>query len=107
MVLMVPFLFAIIVYWMLGFHHEVAKLLSFVLTLVLIGMTGNSLGVMTGCLFKDVKKSTALAPVFLLPLILFSGIYSNDSSIASWFPAKYISPFRYGLIALLQNQVMG
>ncbi len=69
-------------------------------------MVGNSLGVMVGCLFKDVKRSTALSPVFLIPLILFSGIYSNDTSSISWLPLKFISPFRYGLIATLGSQLM-
>ena len=75
------------------------------LTLVAVTLVGNSIGFFTGSLFKDPKKATSLAPMFLLPLMMFSGLYNKLKSIPSWISwVQYISPFKYGLHMLLTNE---
>ena len=67
-------------------------------------MVGSSIGLLTGSFFKDVRKASAMAPAFLLPLMIFSGLYNQLNSIPVWIRwMQYISPFRYGLHALLLN----
>lgn len=74
----------------------------------MVALVGNSIGFFTGALFQDVKKATSLAPVLLLPLMMFSGLYNRLSSIPTWISwLQYISPFRYGLHMLLLNQYHG
>jgi ABC-type multidrug transport system permease subunit len=71
----------------------------------MMALVGNSIGFFTGALFQDVKKATSLAPVLLLPLMMFSGIYNRLSSIPVWISwLQYLSPFRYGLHMTLLNQ---
>jgi ABC-type multidrug transport system permease subunit len=71
----------------------------------MVSLVGNSIGFFTGALFQDVKKATSLAPVLLLPLMMFSGMYNKLNSIPVWISwLQYISPFRYGLHMLLLNQ---
>lgn len=71
----------------------------------LVALVGNSIGFFTGSLFQDVKKATSMAPVLLLPLMMFSGMYNKLASIPIWIAwVQYISPFRYGLHMLLLNQ---
>jgi ABC-type multidrug transport system permease subunit len=66
---------------------------------------GNSIGFFTGALFQDPKKASGMAPLLLLPLMMFSGLYNKLSSIPDWIGwLQYISPFRYGLHMLLLNQ---
>lgn len=68
-------------------------------------VVGNSIGFFTGALFKDAKRASGLAPVLLLPLMMFSGIYNKLGSIPGWISwLQYVSPFRYGLHMLLLNQ---
>lgn len=70
-----------------------------------MALVGNSIGFFTGALFQDVKKATSLAPVLLLPLMMFSGLYNRLSSIPVWISwMQYVSPFRYGLHMTLLNQ---
>lgn len=70
-----------------------------------MSLVGNSIGFFTGSLFKDVKKASGMAPVLLLPLMMFSGMYNKLNSIPSWIAwLQYISPFRYGLHMTLLNQ---
>lgn len=70
-----------------------------------MALVGNSIGLLTGALFKDTARATSLAPAFLLPLMLFSGLYNKLDSIPVWISwLQYISPFRYGLHGLLLNE---
>ena len=39
---------------------------------------------MGGCLFKEVKVATSFTPILLMPMMLFSGFYSNLGTAASW-----------------------
>lgn len=66
---------------------------------------GNSIGFWTGSLFKDAQRSSAMAPVLLMPLMMFSGLYNKLDSIPPWIAwMQYLSPFRYGLHAVLINE---
>lgn len=78
----------------------------FILAITLVGAAcvGSSIGLLTGSFFKDAQRSTSMAPALLLPLMMFSGLYNQIGSIPVWIRwMQYISPFRYGLQALLLN----
>ena len=47
------------------------------IVLKLLGLTGNSVGLMGGCIFKDPKVASGVVPRFFMPMILFSGYFSN------------------------------
>lgn len=45
-----------------------------------------------------------MAPVLLMPLIMFSGLFNKLDSIPNWISwIQYLSPFRYSLHAILLN----
>lgn len=78
------------------------------MTLMGMTLTGNGLGLMLGCLFEDAKKTSAMAPAVIMPLMVFSGLYSKLSTIPSWIAwVQYLSPFKYGLQSLMYNQFEG
>lgn len=65
-------------------------------------LVGNSIGIMAGSLFKDAKRATALTPVFILPMMMLSGLYNKLGSIPVFIRwLQYLSPFRYGIHSLL------
>lgn len=73
----------------------------------MISMSGNSVGLMGGCMFQDIKVAVGILPVFLMPLILFSGFYSNQSTMMNWIGwLKYLSPIKYGFEALITNDFL-
>jgi ABC-type multidrug transport system permease subunit len=72
------------------------------LAMLCCALVGNSIGIMSGSLFKDAKKATALTPAFILPMMMLSGLYNKLGSIPIFIRwLQYLSPFRYGIHALL------
>ena len=45
---------------------------------ILTCLNGNSMGLMAGCAFNDIKVATSIVPLILLPLIIFSGFFANS-----------------------------
>jgi ATP-binding cassette subfamily G (WHITE) protein 2 len=84
------FISATIIYYSCGLINEPANYLWFTLICILVSLCGNGLGLFTGSLFSNARQSSALAPIVLLPLQIFSGIYANLGTIPAW-----ISWFQY------------
>jgi hypothetical protein len=75
------------------------------LVLIVAAICGNSIGFFIGSLFKDESQSGAIGPMITLPLMAFSGMYNKLVSIPAWISwLPYVSPFRYGLHLILDNQ---
>lgn len=46
-----------------------------------------------------------MAPTIVLPMLFFSGFFSNTGSYPSWISwIQWLSPLRYGLEGLVQNE---
>ena len=57
------------------------------------------------CVFESEEQASQIAPIVLMPLILFGGQFANPDAIPKsigWI--QYISPIRYGLEALVENE---
>ncbi len=60
---------------------------------------------MGGCIFKDPKVASGVVPMFFMPMILFSGYFSNLGTMQGWIEwFQYISPMRYAFEANIRNQ---
>lgn len=103
-----PVLSAVIVYWMIGYQNTAEKFGWFALIQVLMDNCGAALGVFVSCLFNDISVALAVMPMFLLPLLIFSGFFVNSSTIPPYFNwIQYISPMHYGFVALAKNEFEG
>ena len=72
---------------------------------VLMSLCGNSIGLMAGCAFKDVKVATGIVPMVLMPLIIFSGFFANSKYFYVWIGwLQYLSPVKYAFEALSINE---
>jgi ABC-type multidrug transport system permease subunit len=70
----------------------------------LLSLAGNSFGLMGGCMFKDVKVASGVLPMFILPLMLFSGFYQNRGNLMVWISwMEYLSPMKYAFEAVMIN----
>jgi ABC-type multidrug transport system permease subunit len=68
-------------------------------------LSGNSLGFFIGSLFKDQNQAAGIGPMITLPLMAFAGLYNKIRDIPSWISwMAYVTPFRYGLHMILENQ---
>lgn len=56
---------------------------------------GATLGVFVSCLFNDIAVALSVMPMFLLPLMVFSGFFVNSKTLGWWFRwISYISPMK-------------
>lgn len=62
------------------------------------------MGLIGGCMFKDVKVAAGVVPMFIMPLILFSGFFKNSSNFMSWISwLQYVSPVKYAFEAVMRD----
>eukprot|EP00929_Paragymnodinium_shiwhaense_P048241 TRINITY_DN24414_c0_g1_i1.p1 TRINITY_DN24414_c0_g1~~TRINITY_DN24414_c0_g1_i1.p1 ORF type:complete len:663 (+),score=98.59 TRINITY_DN24414_c0_g1_i1:38-2026(+) len=103
-----PFLFGTEVYWLVGFQNDVSHYLSFIFITILLALAGNGMGLCLACAFPDVTVALAVAPLMILPLIMFSGFVLNTDSIPVFLQwVEYISPPKYAFAALAQIEYTG
>ena len=63
------------------------------------------MGMFISSLFNQSETALAVAPVILMPLLMFSGFFSNAGTLANWISwIQYISPVRYALEAFVWNE---
>ena len=58
-----PVIFGSISYWSVGLQADGEKFAVCLLTLVLLALSGNSIGLFLGCLFEDVSIALLVAPM--------------------------------------------
>ncbi|EAR86586.2 lipid transporter family ABC domain protein (macronuclear) [Tetrahymena thermophila SB210] len=104
--LLLPLLYSSIIYYMVGYStQEESQFWIYVATLVLLSFCGSGVGLTIGVMFQDVRTSTAITPAFVLPLILFCGMFKQRTDYASWIGwIQYISPFSYAFECLIRNE---
>jgi hypothetical protein len=81
---------------------------TLVFALLFCHMAGTSYGMMCGALFSNVEVAIALSLVFVWPFVNFSGFFRSADELPPVVGLiKYISMFRYGFYALLNNEYDG
>jgi ABC-type multidrug transport system permease subunit len=56
-------------------------------------------------MFSDIGQAVAVAPLFVIPHLLFAGFLTNTDSIPVVFIwLEYTSPFKYGFTAYVENE---
>jgi ABC-type multidrug transport system permease subunit len=102
----VPLLFVCINYFMIDMANTAGQFFIHVLVFALMSFNGASIGLLLGSVILDPKSVSAVVPVMLLPLILFSGYFKNRDDLPVWLGwVEYISPLKYGFIGFIENQV--
>ena len=100
-----PILFVCVFYWMIDLSSTAEQFFLFYLISVLIGICGNSLGLLLGSIITDEKSIATAAPIVLIPFVVLSGYFKNTGTIPEWIGwAQYISPFKYGFAAMIENE---
>ncbi|KAL3083748.1 hypothetical protein niasHT_036741 [Heterodera trifolii] len=101
-----PVIFSSIVYWMaLRFVASFDASLLFTLSCVSITNVAVSLAYASACIFGANDVSTAVMPIFVIPLLAFGGFYISQDSLPSYFyPLKYLSYFGYAYETAAINQ---
>ena len=83
--ILIPILVSASSYFAIGLQAHVANFFVFCTCLVLVNLCGTNIGLMLSSAFRDVSIALSLAPLFVLPLMLFSGFFiSYDDTPGKW-----------------------
>lgn len=100
-----PALLLLIAYYMIGLNPAFSAYLLSAALLIFCAITGTAIGTFISAIFDDVGMALAVLPLFLLPVLLFSGLFVNSGNFPVWLSwLQYGSPVRYSFSGLLQNQ---
>ncbi|KCV72529.1 hypothetical protein H696_00121 [Fonticula alba] len=102
-------IFGTLTYWLIGLNAtDPTRFPLFLLIVFCLSLSAQALGVLIGCAVPDLIGAIAIAPVFLLPLILFGGFLINIESIPVWFSwFQHVSILAYGFEAMMINEYRG
>jgi len=80
-----PVIFSLIVYWIIGLNTiNAGKFFIFAAFLVLCSVSGNAIGIMAGSIFNDPRVASGIAPMMMMPLMIFAGLYVNEKTMPDW-----------------------
>jgi len=100
--------FLSILYFMVGFNGLFAKFMISLGILELLTQCVVSFGYMVSCLAPSLDVALGVAPAFMVPLMLFGGLFLNNGSAPVYLVwLKYFSWFLYSNEALSINQWSG
>jgi len=103
-----PLIGGTILYWIIGFQDVASKYVTMVFTMVILENCGTALGIFVASFFAEIAVALAVVPMFLMPLMIFSGFFVNSQTspaFLNWI--KYISPMKYAFVALIKNEFTG
>merc|ERR1712187_1014073 len=85
----------VVSYWIMGLHGNI---FTMILLSWLLGLASSSLSLIVGCGVGSVQKAIQLAPLVLIPQMLFSGLFIPVEKIPQslrW--VKFLCPLKYAI----------
>lgn len=100
------FLLSTIIYWLAGMPANAGTFFVSMTLCGLSGVAGMFIGVTLASVFESLQVALSLAPMIIMPLMLYSGLFINSESIPPYFVwIKYISPVKYTFEGLVKTIV--
>lgn len=94
--IIVPCIFNILSYFLIGFNDGASNIALSFLILILAYNAAGAFSLLISALIKNKEVAVALLPVLVVPFMLFSGYFVNQSNIPEWLvPFEYISVFKF------------
>lgn len=93
---MSPLIQQLLVYWVVGYQENYIRFWMMYLILVLTCFAATGLGFLIGATSHDTESASAVATAFIMPILAFSGLVVNNSTLPKWFSwIQYLSPTRF------------
>ncbi|KAJ3192234.1 ATP-binding cassette sub- G member 1 [Irineochytrium annulatum] len=103
-----PWISVTVIYFMAGMSSEVWRYFVLVAIICMAAISGFALGICLACTFSSLPIALIAAPLILMPLMLFSGLFINSASIPIWLRwIKYLSPMKYAFEGAVRSQLQG
>eukprot|EP01088_Endostelium_zonatum_P020354 TRINITY_DN7464_c0_g1_i1.p1 TRINITY_DN7464_c0_g1~~TRINITY_DN7464_c0_g1_i1.p1 ORF type:complete len:840 (+),score=188.85 TRINITY_DN7464_c0_g1_i1:69-2588(+) len=102
-----PFTFGTIIYWMVDFQHDAGKYFLFILFLTLMANIGHALG-FTLSANLELDQALPLMPLIIMPLALLGGFFLNPKSTPVYLDwLQRLSVFYWSFAAGVLNEFGG
>lgn len=106
--LFTPILWWIVTYFGVGLTLKAGHFFMAYLINLLLVICASSFGYFLSSIFEQEETAVALAPVIMMPMMLFGGFFSNSAQYPVWIGwLQYVSPIKYALEALVWNEFDG
>ena len=79
-----PMIFAIVVYFKIGLTVTASQFFYFYLIIFLLSQCSASFGYLMSSIFNDEDMAVGMAPIVIMPLVLFGGQFANSGNIQAW-----------------------
>ncbi|KAJ0402020.1 hypothetical protein ATCC90586_010277 [Pythium insidiosum] len=98
-----PMLFLVPAYFLIGFPVDASLFFSFYAFIASVASCAVGMGYMVSCLTKRVDLAPMLGVLFILPALLFGGLFLNSDSTPVYFVwLQQISPIKYAFHGLMR-----
>ena len=77
-----PFVASNIMYWALSYEYTFGQYLKFYFSLFMLGQAAASIGYFLSASFENPVIGLSIAPLCVMPMILFGGLMSNNNDQA-------------------------
>mmetsp|Transcript_9197 Transcript_9197/g.19946 ORF Transcript_9197/g.19946 Transcript_9197/m.19946 type:complete len:355 (+) Transcript_9197:3783-4847(+) len=95
----------LITYWLIGFN---GNFILFVLELWMLSLASVSYAYVLGAAAHDAKQAQQMAPLVLVPQLLFTGFFISISQIPKWLQwVQYLCSLKYGLNLAIITEFSG
>lgn len=103
----IPLITVAIYYFMVDLAGTSGQFFVHWLGFCFMSFCGASLGLFLGSVVMDEKDVAAIVPIFILPMITFSGFFKNRDDLPVWIGwLEYLSPNKYSFIGFMENEVI-
>lgn len=75
-----PFILVCIIYGPFGFESSFEQFVLLYVSLGLLCVVAQSIGYMLSAMFENEMNAMALAPLFVMPMVLFGGLMANNKA---------------------------
>lgn len=105
-VFLAPAALSAVTYYAINLNaYSAGKFFFYCLSMISVSLCANSVGLLCGCAFSDVRIAVDVVPLFIIPVLLFAGFFINSDSIPIWIRwIQWISPMRFGFEAMVWNE---
>mgnify|MGYP002345561271 FL=1 len=108
LLIIIPFISALIIYWMVEFNQGTSYFFVFVLIAFMCCLCGSSIGLLTGSIFNSIIIAAGVVPSLTIPLMFIGGFLKNRADFSAWYGwLEYLSPFKYAFNAFALNEFRG
>lgn len=106
MLMITPMISSLMIYWAIGLSNTVEQFFGCYLVQCCCAMAAASIGYFLSSIFENEASATAIAPLFIMPMMLFGGLFTNNEEAPGWLSwIQYISPIKYCSEALMWNEL--